>query len=250
MVRIVFTLIAAAVLVTGCATVPADQANPATAGNNSQKQPSTADQRTADLRALDQLTGILLAASESYDIANTDAAAASLVRAGEAPSLYETLGGARQSLAREVQARVADLGGELRETASADGEGFYVIVDIANAVEKGPALVLAEALVGETYLIDRLRGYLSDPAISVETKTFFQEILPGLRAERDAIALLVDALPEGSLPEENEGDPQPDSEDTVSPEGETGEDSDADTLDEEPGDATAAADATMLAAQS
>lgn len=247
MVRTVFALIAAAVFATACTTVPAGQADPAGAGNSAEPETSAADQREADLRALDELTGILLAASQVYDIAAADDAAASLVRAGEAPSLYETLGAARQSLAGEVQGRVAGLDGNVRETASEDGEDFYAIVDIANAVEEGPELVLAEALSGETYLIDTLRAYLSDAAISVETKTFFQEILPGLRAERDAIALLVDALPEGALPEGiGEALPQADSDDAVSPDDETGED---EMPDEEPGDA-AAAGAITLAAQS
>ncbi|NHK26615.1 DUF2383 domain-containing protein [Parvularcula flava] len=256
MVRTVFTLIAAAVLATSCATVPADQAGPATADNAPENQISAADQREADLRALDELTAILLAASQSYDAAAGNEAAADLVRAGEAPSLYETLGDARNSLAREVQVRVADLDGEARTTASAEGDGFFAIVNISDALQGGAELVLAEALSGESYLVETLRGYLADPAISVETKTFFQEVLPGLRAERDALALLVDALPEGALPEgampdedEIEDDPQagiqePDPEDEEAGEA---EETDADESAEE---AAAAAETTVLAAQS
>lgn len=251
MVRIVFTLIAAAVLATACTTLPDDQASPDTAEKTSQPQISAADQRIADLQALDELTGILLAASQSYDVASSDEAAASLVRAGEAPSLYETLSEARQSLAAEVQARVTELDGQVRETASAEGEDFYAVVNIADAVQEGPELVLAEALSGESYLIDTLRGYLADPAISVETKTFFQEVLPGLRAERDGILLLVDALPEGALPEDiQEGEQQEDGEESALPEDGDGPESDDDTPQEEPEDAAASAETAMLTAQS
>jgi len=252
MVRIVFTLIAAAVFTTACTTMPDDdQAASATAGNISQDLNNAVEQREADLLALDELTGILLAASDSYDAAAADEAAASLVRAGEAPSLYETLANARQSLAGEVQGRVTDLEGEVRETASAEGEDFYAVVNIADALNEGPELVLAEALSGESYLVDTLRGYLADPSISVETKTFFQEVLPSLRAERDALALLVDALPEGVLPEEEdtEGDPQTDGQEADSTDDEA-EEAEEDDTEESAEEAGAAADTTVLAAQS
>lgn len=223
-------LVAATLAVAGCVTPQTDSAPGA-----------QVVERKTDLDALQTAYADFDEAADLY-------AAAAVAASDESEKLVlDSLATSRRELADVSRTLIIERAGVPDVTAST---GFSKAAGFGEDEAVTVWQVMAGGLGGEEYLIESLRGYLADPAVSIEAKTFFQEALPGLREERMVLAGAVAELPENYadavavVPEEPETD-EPAEEEEVTEEPVEGDgtvqgEPAPDLDEEEPGDSSGA----------
>ena len=164
------------------------------------------------------LTPLLEASHFFASTASRYRQAATLARDPEYITLLTSLAEERQALANETSQAVI----YYEADDLADNAGKPTAAYIGTAAQAGGE-ALGEALIeSETALIDRLRRYLADDAVSVDAKTYFQAILPDLRSDRERVAdlsgiELETAEPPADDEPDRDGSDGGDAEDDLSP---------------------------------
>lgn len=133
--------------------------------------------KSNDVDVLNRLTKHVIDSANGYE------EAAKLVKDSQLEQEFRTLCNERQAIARELQTRVAALGGKPESSGSAQAAGHRVWMDIKAAFSSDAKQAVIEVERGEDYLRDQFRDAMS--ALSPQGQASIQDIMRRVQMDHD-----------------------------------------------------------------